>query len=79
LSGYAPDVFDEVIDAVQHCPGDGTEEPAPFCQRCGGDIGIILKFGLDWRHYRGALPGQLELYDPGHPPVLAWRITTPAT
>jgi hypothetical protein len=78
LSGYAPAVFDEVVDAVQPCSGDGTDDPAPFCDHCGADIGIFLKLGLDWRHYRGTLPGPIELYDPGHAPVLAWRITAPA-
>jgi hypothetical protein len=78
LSGYAPAVFDDVIDAVQPCPGDGTDDPAPFCEQCGADIGIFLKLGLDWRHYRGTIPGPLELYDPGHRPVLAWRIPAPA-
>lgn len=78
LSGYAPAVFD-AVDAVQPCPGDSTDDPAPFCEQCGADIGIFLKLGLDWRHYRGTLPGPIELYDPGHPPVLAWRITAPVT
>ncbi len=78
LAGYAPAVFDAVIDAVQPCPGDGSDDPAPFCELCGADLGIFLKLGLDWRHYRGALPGPIELYDPGHAPVLAWRITAPA-
>jgi hypothetical protein len=74
LSGYAPAVFDAVIDAVQPCAGDGADDPAPICGHCGADIGIFLKLGLDWRHYRGALPGPIELYDPGHAPVLAWRV-----
>ena len=33
----------------------------------------ILKFGLDWRHYRGTDLTDLELFEPGHTPVLAWR------
>jgi len=40
---------------------------------CGGDIGVFLKFGLDWRHYRGTDLTDLELFEPGHRPVLAWR------
>ncbi len=74
LSGYAPEVFDAVLDAIEPCVGDGSEEPAPVCGRCGADIGIFLKFGLDWRHYRGATLGEAELFDPGHPPEVAWRV-----
>jgi hypothetical protein len=73
LAGYAPDVFDAVADAVEPCTGDGSEDPAPFCAICGGDSGVFLKFGLDWRHYRGTDLTDLELFDPGHRPVLAWR------
>jgi hypothetical protein len=73
LAGYAPDVFDVVADAVEPFAGDGSEDPAPFCAVCGGDIGVFLKFGLDWRHYRGTDLTDLELFDPGHRPVLAWR------
>jgi hypothetical protein len=73
LAGYAPDVFDVVADAVEPFAGDGSEDPAPFCAVCGGDIGVFLKFGLDWRHYRGTDLADLELFDPGHRPVLAWR------
>ena len=73
LAGYAPDVFDVVTDAVEPFAGDGSEDPAPFCEICGGDIGVFLKFGLAWRHYRGTDLSDLELFDPGHRPVLAWH------
>jgi hypothetical protein len=33
-----------------------AEDPVPVCARCGSDIGIFLKFGLQWRHYRGGEP-----------------------
>jgi len=79
LAGYAPDIFDVVTDAVEPFPGDGGEDPEPFCDRCGADIGVFLKFGLDWRHYRAAALDDIELFDPGHAPVLAWRIHAPAT
>jgi len=72
LAGYAPDVFDVVADAVEPFAGDGSEDPAPFCAVCGGDIGVFLKFGLDWRHYRGTDLTDLGLFEPGHRPVLAW-------
>jgi hypothetical protein len=73
LAGYAPTVFDSIAEAVEPCPGDGSEDPAPYCVICGGDIGIFLKFGLEWRHYTGTNPSDIELHDPGHRPVLAWR------
>jgi hypothetical protein len=42
LSGYAPPIFDAVIAAVEPGPGDdGSNDPAPFCERCGADIGIF--------------------------------------
>jgi hypothetical protein len=41
LSGYAPDVFDAVLDAVEPFPDDGTDDPAPYCDRCGADIGVL--------------------------------------
>jgi hypothetical protein len=47
--------------------GDGSEDPEPFCDRCGADIGIFLKFGLDWRHYRASSLDDIELFDPGNP------------
>jgi hypothetical protein len=52
---------------------DADDSPAPFCARCGGDLGIFVKFGLDWRHYRGEGLNDIELYDPGHAPELTWR------
>jgi hypothetical protein len=73
LAGYAPAVFDSVAEAVEPCAGDGDEDPAPYCAICGGDIGVFLKFGLDWRHYTGTDLTDLELVEPGHRPVLAWR------
>jgi hypothetical protein len=53
------------------------EEPAPVCGRCGADVGIFLKFGSAWKHYReGAALGQAEIFDPGHAPEVAWRLPT---
>jgi hypothetical protein len=73
LAGYAPPVFDAVAEAVEPCAGDGSEDPTPVCAICGGDIGVFLKLGLDWRHYRGTDLSDIELVEPGHQPVLAWR------
>ena len=71
-------VADAVADAVEPCPGDGSDDPAPYCERCGADIGVFLRFGLDWRHYRGAGLDDIELFDPGHAPVVAWRMAVAA-
>jgi hypothetical protein len=54
---------------------DPSREPEPFCSECGAEIGIFLRHGLDWRHFSGdgTTAGQIELFDPGHVPVIAWR------
>jgi hypothetical protein len=94
LSGYDPRTFDAVPDAVAPTAGDptpdGSDDPEPFCAACGCPIGIFLRLGLDWRHFRQAgaatqfnshnhdgatALGQFEVFDPGHEPVVAWRLT----
>ena len=94
LSWYQPGIFTAVMDYMEFSdtlaadadptgpdPDDrGYDgEPAPVCCQCGADIGIFIKFGLDWRHYRATSFDDIELFDAGHPPVLAWRIHAPAT
>lgn len=85
LSGYDPRTFDAVLNAAEPCPGDdldGSDEPEPVCGRCDEKIGIFLRLGLDWRHYReprdtspaGTALGPIELFDPGHAPVVIWRL-----
>ena len=55
-----------------------AEEPFPVCVRCGSEIGIFIKLGLRWRHYRGGEAlGQAEIFDPGHEPELAWCLPGP--
>jgi hypothetical protein len=81
LSGYAPAVFDAVLDAVEPCDEnddpDAGEESEPFCVACAERIGIFLRLGLDWRHYGGEEPGgPFEIFDPGHEPVVTWRPAT---
>jgi hypothetical protein len=76
LSGYAPGVFDVVLDVVE--PGadeDGAgEEPEPFCAFCGERLGIFAYAGPDWLHYRGEDPGgPFQVFDPGHDSVITWR------
>jgi hypothetical protein len=73
LAGCDPGTFEAVLDAAEMCTGDLPEEPEPVCGRCGADIGIFLKLGLDWHHYRGMALGEAQLFDPGHTPELAWR------
>ena len=89
LSWYQPGIFAAVMDYMQFSDAltadtdptspdldslDDDQEPAPVCGRCGADIGIFIKFGLDWRHYRGGdVLGQAEIFDPGHAAELAWR------
>jgi hypothetical protein len=80
-----------VLDAVEPGPGlDDSDDPEPFCATCGIPIGIFLCLGLDRRHYRQAgvtaadgqhdhgdatAFGWFEVFDPGHEPVVAWRLT----
>jgi hypothetical protein len=89
LAWYQPGIFTAVMDYMDFsdalaADADPTspdlgdrgydEAPAPVCGRCGADIGIFVKFGLDWRHYReGAALGQAEIFDPGHAAELIWR------
>jgi hypothetical protein len=77
LSGYAPAVFDAVLDAVEPFDetADALEDAEPSCAVCGERVGIFLLLGLDWRHYRGQEPGgPFELFDPGHEPVVTWHL-----
>lgn len=75
-----PAVCDAMLDKIEYDAiddPDPAQEPEPFCVECGADIGIFLRHGLDWRHFRGdsTTIGQIELFDPGHQPVVAWRLT----
>ncbi len=75
-----PDTCDAMLDKIDDDAIDDPDpgrEPEPFCAECGADIGIFLRHGLDWRHFRGdgTVIGQIELLDPGHQPVVAWRLT----
>ena len=91
LSFWSPPAFTAVLDyceatnwgwsdfdpdLIPDGDADVDDSRASVCARCGGDLGIFLKFGLDWRHYRGQGLDDIELYDPGHAPELTWR--TPA-
>lgn len=74
-----PAVCDAMLDKTEFDAVDDEDpgqEPEPFCAVCGASIGIFLRFGTDWRHYLGddTITGQIELLDPGHDPVIAWRL-----
>ena len=78
LSVFEPDAFDHSMDVAQSDddnPG-ATGEAEPVCAICDGKIGIFMERGLDWRHYTGdgTTVGQQHIYDPGHAPVVTWRL-----
>ena len=86
LAFWSPSAFTAVLDYCEATawgwtgPGPDPDDdddrdggPAPVCGQCGGNLGIFLKFGLDWRHYRGEGLDDIELYDPGHAPMITWR------
>jgi len=77
-AGFDPDLIpdsdDDGSDDDDPDDDDPDGEPAPVCARCGANLGIFLKFGLEWRHYRGEGLEDIELYDPGHAPVITWRV-----
>jgi len=72
LAGFAPETFDAILDAAEPCSGDllGPDEAEPRCAECGAPIGIFLKHGLAWQHYRGdgSTVGEQEIFSPGHDP-----------
>jgi hypothetical protein len=78
LSVFEPDAFDHSMDVAQSYddnPG-ATGEAEPVCAICDGKIGIFMERGLAWRHYTGdgTTVGQQHIYDPGHAPVVTWRL-----
>jgi hypothetical protein len=78
LSVFEPEAFDHSMDVAQSDddnPG-ATGEAEPVCAICDGKIGIFMERGLAWRHYTGdgTTVGQQHIYDPGHAPVVTWRL-----
>jgi hypothetical protein len=78
LSVFEPDAFDHSMDVAQSDddnPG-ATGEAEPVCAICDAKIGIFIEHGLAWRHYTGdgTTVGEQEIYDPGHSPVVTWRL-----
>jgi len=74
-----PAVCDAMLDKTEF-DGVDDEDPRPvlepFCAECDADIGIFLRYGTDWRHYRGDVTtvGQIEVFDPGHDPGGSLRL-----
>jgi hypothetical protein len=78
LAGFTPETFDAILDAAEPCSSDllGPDEAEPRCAECGALIGIFLKHGLNWQHYRGdgTTAGKQEIFCLGHDPVVSWRL-----
>jgi hypothetical protein len=80
LSGFAPAVFDSILNATEPCLDDErpSDEDAlePFCAACGSRAGIFLSRGSEWLHYTGdPATRDTEPYKTDHAPVIAWRPT----
>ena len=79
LTGYHPAVFDAILDAVEPCGQNDTQDDQadqePFCAACGAPVGIFLAHGKNYRHYRGVLTptSKPRPYKADHAPVIAWR------
>jgi hypothetical protein len=80
LAGYSPATFDAALDAAQTLENDGIDEneadSEPYCLKCGATIGIFLRYGSTWRHFRGDVSAgsKTELYEADHTPVVGWRL-----
>jgi hypothetical protein len=83
LSVIDPLMFEIAMDAADLAVGEAPgaeapedEEPVPVCRQCAGQAGIFLDHGLEWQHFRGdgTTSGAQEIYDPGHPAEITWRL-----
>ncbi|MGH3248563.1 MAG: hypothetical protein ACRDOI_20495 [Trebonia sp.] len=82
LSMIDPLMFEIAMDAADLATGAESrdeaaeDEAVPVCRRCAGQVGIFLDHGLDWLHYAGdgTTAGAQEIYDPGHPAEVTWRL-----
>jgi hypothetical protein len=78
LSGFAPAVFDAILNATEPCPDDelpsGEDALEPFCASCGSRAGIFVSRGSEWLHYTGD-PATRDVtpYETDHAPAIAWR------
>ena len=82
LSLIDPLMFEIAMDAADLATGAAPrdeatgDEAVPVCRRCGAQAGIFLDRGLDWQHFTGdgTTAGAQEIYDPGHPVKITWRL-----
>jgi hypothetical protein len=72
----AMDAADLIVGVAPRDEAAGDDEAVPVCRRCGGQAGIFPDHGLDWQHFRGdwTTSGAQEIYDPGHPAEVTWRL-----
>ena len=85
LASHAPQMFDfalvrdlamvERLEARLNEGQDDDEEP--YCATCEASIGVFHGHGDAWLHYtgQGTVASPVELFDAGHEPVIAWRLT----
>jgi hypothetical protein len=76
LAVHHPAVCDAMLGALEEDDAElARSEPEPYCAACGADVGIFVRSGLDWRHFRGngTTASPFELFDAGHAPMIAWR------
>jgi hypothetical protein len=79
LAGYNPATFDAALDAARTLENDGINhnenDSEPYCTKCGATIGIFLRYGNAWRHFRGdvSAASKAEPYEADHVPVVGWR------
>ena len=78
LAGFAPAVFDSILDATEPCLDDERplDEDAlePFCGVCGSRAGVFVSRGSEWLHYTGDPANHdVDPYETDHAPVIAWR------
>ena len=61
LAWWAPGTFQAVMDYMEFTDKlaadgdldrDDPDDPAPYCTICGSEVGIFIRYSLDWRHYR---------------------------
>jgi hypothetical protein len=78
LSGFAPAVFDSILNATE--PSLDDELPSdqdalePFCASCGARAGVFLSRGSHWLHYTGDPASRdVDPYETDHAPAIAWR------
>jgi hypothetical protein len=72
---YSPRVFDAAVAELLDTDDEDLDDDEPFCATCGAAAGIFIGRGENWLHYtgQGTVKSPVQLFDPGHEPVIAWR------